>query len=144
MCVCVRVVSYSTLTVYSSNRLELVRPSAASVLFTTTRKCECGAKVQQTRSGRAGKSVRITAMLRLKVISGHLSRSGSPEPKRELERSACAAASPDDVVVVHGVRTAVTKAKRGGFKVTWADPGSADLWLTLSSCWKRHFSPCLR
>lgn len=62
-------------------------------------------------------------MLRLKVISGHLSRSGPPEPGRELVRSGCgSAASPDDVVVVHGVRTAITKAKRGAFKVRLNPP----------------------
>lgn len=60
-------------------------------------------------------------MLRLKVLSGHLSGSGSSEPKRQLVGSGCgSAASPDDVVVVHGLRTAITKAKRGAFKVASA------------------------
>lgn len=58
-------------------------------------------------------------MLRLKVISGHLSHSCTSESKRDLVRSQCGSAvSPDDVVVVHGLRTAITKAKRGAFKVS--------------------------
>lgn len=66
-------------------------------------------------------------MHRLKVISGHL----SPAYRRDLGRAECGAAarssSPEDVVVVHGRRTAVGKAKRGAFNVrhlsrdTWAD-----------------------
>lgn len=58
-------------------------------------------------------------MLRLKVISGHLSHSCTSESKRDLVRSQSGSAvSPDDVVVVHGLRTAITKAKRGAFKVS--------------------------
>uniref|UniRef100_A0AAQ6IDM0 Acetyl-CoA acyltransferase 1 n=1 Tax=Anabas testudineus TaxID=64144 RepID=A0AAQ6IDM0_ANATE len=59
-------------------------------------------------------------MHRLKIISGHLSH------RRELWRSDCGSGSAgssrsEDVVVVHGRRTAVGKAKRGCFKDTTPD-----------------------
>lgn len=61
-------------------------------------------------------------MHRLNIISGHL-RPGNF--RRDLRRSDCGSAtaassrsSPEDVVVVHGRRTAIGKAKRGGFKVS--------------------------
>ncbi|KAK5898923.1 hypothetical protein CesoFtcFv8_008456 [Champsocephalus esox] len=63
-------------------------------------------------------------MHRLKIISGHLSPHGSSEHRRDLWRSDCGAIvteSPQDVVVVHGLRTAVCKAKRGAFKDTTPD-----------------------
>ncbi|KAI4833273.1 hypothetical protein KUCAC02_016183 [Chaenocephalus aceratus] len=63
-------------------------------------------------------------MHRLKIISGHLSPPGSSEHRRDLWRSDCGAIateSPQDVVVVHGLRTAVCKAKRGAFKDTTPD-----------------------
>lgn len=63
-------------------------------------------------------------MLRLKIISGHLSRSGFSEYKRDPCGSAAAGRpgpGPDDVVVVHGMRTAIGKAKRGAFKDTTPD-----------------------
>ncbi|CAL9701108.1 unnamed protein product [Knipowitschia caucasica] len=63
-------------------------------------------------------------MHRLQLISGHLSPPGlSPGPSADPARvrsSVCraeASSSPDDVVVVHGRRTALGKAKRGAFKV---------------------------
>lgn len=56
----------------------------------------------------------FVVMRRLKVISGHLARSG-PD-RRDLRRTGCPAAA-EDVVVVHGRRTAIGKAKRGSFKV---------------------------
>uniref|UniRef100_A0A3Q4HYM0 Acetyl-CoA acyltransferase 1 n=1 Tax=Neolamprologus brichardi TaxID=32507 RepID=A0A3Q4HYM0_NEOBR len=67
-------------------------------------------------------------MHRLKIISGHLSLGGSSNFRRDLRRSDCGSAaaassrsSPEDVVVVHGRRTAIGKAKRGGFKDTTPD-----------------------
>ncbi|KAK1886736.1 3-ketoacyl-CoA thiolase peroxisomal [Dissostichus eleginoides] len=63
-------------------------------------------------------------MHRLKIISGHLSPPGSSEHRRDLWRSDCGSLvtkSPQDVVVVHGLRTAVCKAKRGAFKDTTPD-----------------------
>ncbi len=60
-------------------------------------------------------------MHRIKIISGHLSASGSAVHRRDVWRSesgAAAASSAEDVVVVHGRRTAIGKAKRGAFKVT--------------------------
>uniref|UniRef100_A0A8C2ZC59 Acetyl-CoA acyltransferase 1 n=1 Tax=Cyclopterus lumpus TaxID=8103 RepID=A0A8C2ZC59_CYCLU len=63
-------------------------------------------------------------MHRLKIISGHLSSSGSPSYTRDLRRTECGSAgssSPEDVVVVHGRRTAIGKAKRGAFKDTTPD-----------------------
>ncbi|KAM9313646.1 LOW QUALITY PROTEIN: 3-ketoacyl-CoA thiolase, peroxisomal [Pholidichthys leucotaenia] len=70
-------------------------------------------------------------MHRLKIISGHLSP-GSPGSSRswgDLRRSDCGStaaaagvrASPEDVVVVHGLRTAIGKAKKGSFKDTTPD-----------------------
>ncbi|KAK9540774.1 hypothetical protein VZT92_003204 [Zoarces viviparus] len=49
-------------------------------------------------------------MHRIKIISGHLS-----------ECRSAASSSPEDVVVVHGRRTAIGKAKRGAFKATTPD-----------------------
>ncbi|GLD67716.1 3-ketoacyl-CoA thiolase, peroxisomal [Lates japonicus] len=69
-------------------------------------------------------------MHRLKIISGHLSPSGSSDYRRDLWRSECGSGSgsgpagssgPDDVVVVHGRRTAIGRAKRGSFKDTTPD-----------------------
>lgn len=66
-------------------------------------------------------------MQRLKVISGHLCPPGAREPCRGLWRAQCSSAvsnSPEDVVVVHGRRTAIGRAKRGGFKVEAAGTGT--------------------
>uniref|UniRef100_A0A3Q3JA35 Acetyl-CoA acyltransferase 1 n=1 Tax=Monopterus albus TaxID=43700 RepID=A0A3Q3JA35_MONAL len=63
-------------------------------------------------------------MYRLRIISGHLAPSGSSNYTRDLSRTDCGSAgsrSPDDVVVVHGRRTAIGKAKRGSFKDTTPD-----------------------
>ncbi|XP_038590372.1 3-ketoacyl-CoA thiolase, peroxisomal [Micropterus salmoides] len=64
-------------------------------------------------------------MHRLKIISGHLSPAGSSEDRRDLRRTECGSAarssSPEDVVVVHGLRTAIGKAKRGALKDTTPD-----------------------
>uniref|UniRef100_A0A667ZNU6 Acetyl-CoA acyltransferase 1 n=1 Tax=Myripristis murdjan TaxID=586833 RepID=A0A667ZNU6_9TELE len=57
-------------------------------------------------------------MQRVKTILGHLS------PSRDLSGGECgaaAAAGPEDIVVVHGLRTAIGKAKRGSFKDTTPD-----------------------
>ncbi|XP_077379632.1 3-ketoacyl-CoA thiolase, peroxisomal isoform X2 [Festucalex cinctus] len=63
-------------------------------------------------------------MQRLQVISGHLCPPSTGE-KRSVRPSDCAAAAavngPDDVVVVHGLRTPIGKAKRGAFKDTTPD-----------------------
>uniref|UniRef100_A0A3Q1AN81 Acetyl-CoA acyltransferase 1 n=2 Tax=Amphiprion ocellaris TaxID=80972 RepID=A0A3Q1AN81_AMPOC len=68
------------------------------------------------------------AMHRLKLISGHLCPGGSAELNRDLQRAECGSAaaasgrdSPDDVVVVHGRRTAIGRAKRGALKDTTPD-----------------------
>uniref|UniRef100_A0AAQ5XG14 Acetyl-CoA acyltransferase 1 n=1 Tax=Amphiprion ocellaris TaxID=80972 RepID=A0AAQ5XG14_AMPOC len=67
-------------------------------------------------------------MHRLKLISGHLCPGGSAELNRDLQRAECGSAaaasgrdSPDDVVVVHGRRTAIGRAKRGALKDTTPD-----------------------
>ncbi|XP_060539173.1 3-ketoacyl-CoA thiolase, peroxisomal [Pantherophis guttatus] len=59
-------------------------------------------------------------MERMKVVLGHLSGS---RQQRLWAPSPCRASlsGPDDVVVVHGRRTAITKSKRGGFKETTPD-----------------------
>uniref|UniRef100_A0A1A8GND7 Acetyl-Coenzyme A acyltransferase 1 n=1 Tax=Nothobranchius korthausae TaxID=1143690 RepID=A0A1A8GND7_9TELE len=63
-------------------------------------------------------------MNRLRIISGHLCPAGSSELRWDLRSSACgstAGCSGEDVVVVHGRRTAIGRAKRGGFKDTTPD-----------------------
>ncbi|KAK5598639.1 3-ketoacyl-CoA thiolase B, peroxisomal [Crenichthys baileyi] len=63
-------------------------------------------------------------MNRLKVISRHLFPGGSSEPLRVLRSSECGSSVPssgEEVVVVHGRRTAIGKAKRGSFKDTTPD-----------------------
>ncbi|XP_008314704.1 3-ketoacyl-CoA thiolase, peroxisomal [Cynoglossus semilaevis] len=69
-------------------------------------------------------------MNRLKIISGHLCPSGAWDHGQDLWRQDCGSvgvsssrgsSDPDDVVVVHGVRTAICKAKRGAFKDTTPD-----------------------
>uniref|UniRef100_A0A672YB42 Acetyl-CoA acyltransferase 1 n=1 Tax=Sphaeramia orbicularis TaxID=375764 RepID=A0A672YB42_9TELE len=64
-------------------------------------------------------------MHRLRIISGHLCPPGSstdqnPDP-RLSDCGSAARGDPEDVVVVHGLRTAVGKAKRGSFKDTTPD-----------------------
>lgn len=58
-------------------------------------------------------------MWRLQVVLGHLA--GQPDPGLALRAAPCFSSFPQasaaDVVVVHGRRTAVCKAGRGGFKV---------------------------
>lgn len=64
------------------------------------------------------------AMRRVQLVLGHLAAS-PPGAGTGLRAAPCGsragaeprAASPDDVVVVHGRRTAIGRAKRGGFKV---------------------------
>uniref|UniRef100_A0A3Q2CLL6 Acetyl-CoA acyltransferase 1 n=1 Tax=Cyprinodon variegatus TaxID=28743 RepID=A0A3Q2CLL6_CYPVA len=63
-------------------------------------------------------------MNRLKVISGHLFPGGSSEHVRVLRSTECGSSVPssgEEVVVVHGRRTAIGKAKRGSFKDTTPD-----------------------
>lgn len=58
-------------------------------------------------------------MHRLQVVLGHLA--GRPESSSALQAAPCSAgfpqASASDVVVVHGRRTPIGRASRGGFKV---------------------------
>ncbi|XP_035993556.1 3-ketoacyl-CoA thiolase, peroxisomal [Fundulus heteroclitus] len=63
-------------------------------------------------------------MERLKVISGHLLPRGPSEPLRVLRSCGSGSSVPgtgEEVVVVHGRRTAIGKAKRGSFKDTTPD-----------------------
>ncbi|XP_067148089.1 3-ketoacyl-CoA thiolase, peroxisomal isoform X3 [Apteryx mantelli] len=67
-------------------------------------------------------------MQRMRVLLGHLAGAppaSGPGPGAGLRAAPCgsraAADSPDDVVVVHGRRTAIGRAKRGGFKDTTPD-----------------------
>lgn len=63
-------------------------------------------------------------MNRLQIISGHLCPSGSSGLSRDVWRTECGSAGssgPEDVLVVHGRRSAVGKAKRGAFKDTTPD-----------------------
>lgn len=62
---------------------------------------------------------RTSAMHRLQVVLGHLA--GRSESSSALQAAPCSAgfpqASASDVVVVHGRRTPIGRAGRGGFKV---------------------------
>uniref|UniRef100_A0A8C6GDY7 acetyl-CoA C-acetyltransferase n=1 Tax=Mus spicilegus TaxID=10103 RepID=A0A8C6GDY7_MUSSI len=62
-------------------------------------------------------------MHRLPVVLGHLA--GRPESSSALQAAPCSArfpqASASDVVVVHGRRTPIGRASRGGFKDTTPD-----------------------
>lgn len=73
------------------------------------------------------------ATQRLQVVLDHLK--GQPVSARQLQvRSGAQQVLPDDVVVVHGRRTAITRGNRGGFKVrlwVWA-PGRVGFWLLCS------------
>ncbi|KAJ3611635.1 hypothetical protein NHX12_021650 [Muraenolepis orangiensis] len=67
-------------------------------------------------------------MHRVKLIFGHLSPADiSTVGKRNIYSNQCgankasASSSPEDIVVVHGRRTAIGKAKRGSFKDTTPD-----------------------
>ena len=62
-------------------------------------------------------------MFRLKILSGHLFPPS--DHRAALCRSDCGSGTgaacnkePEDVVVVHGLRSAICRAKRGSFKVT--------------------------
>uniref|UniRef100_A0A2K5CSP0 acetyl-CoA C-acetyltransferase n=1 Tax=Aotus nancymaae TaxID=37293 RepID=A0A2K5CSP0_AOTNA len=62
-------------------------------------------------------------MQRLQVVLGHLT--GQPVPGWTLQAKPCSSGAPQasaaDVVVVHGRRTAICRAGRGGFKDTTPD-----------------------
>ncbi|KAL2085118.1 hypothetical protein ACEWY4_018438 [Coilia grayii] len=62
-------------------------------------------------------------MERVKVVLGHLTSSSETHGQSVLGMSPCGApvAHPDDIVVVHGLRTAIGRAKRGSFKDTTPD-----------------------
>lgn len=66
-------------------------------------------------------------MRRLQVVLGHLKGRPDSGPERALEAEPCRSgarqASPEDVVVVHGRRTAIGRGGRGGFKVRPLDLG---------------------
>lgn len=61
------------------------------------------------------------AMRRLQVVLGHLNGRPDSGSKPALQAARCwggsPRASPEDVVVVHGRRTAIGRGGRGGFKV---------------------------
>ncbi|MBN3303142.1 THIK protein, partial [Amia calva] len=63
-------------------------------------------------------------MHRVKVVFGHLSPPPTGRAQARVTRAQCSAAAPasaDDIVIVHGLRTAIGKAKRGSFKDTSPD-----------------------
>lgn len=55
-------------------------------------------------------------MHRVHVLSGHMS---SNRRVAMRQCSASASGDPNDIVVVHGLRTAIGRAKRGSFKVRY-------------------------
>ncbi|KAG5268570.1 hypothetical protein AALO_G00214020 [Alosa alosa] len=62
-------------------------------------------------------------MERVRVVSGHLTspKERFGQPVLELSPCAVSIANQDDIVVVHGLRTAIGRAKRGSFKDTTPD-----------------------
>ncbi|XP_049622383.1 3-ketoacyl-CoA thiolase, peroxisomal [Suncus etruscus] len=64
-------------------------------------------------------------MRRVQVVLGHLKGRASSDPGQALTAEPCRGgalqASPEDIVVVHGRRTAIGRAGRGGFKDTTPD-----------------------
>ncbi|MGH0157242.1 UNVERIFIED_CONTAM: hypothetical protein FKN15_030867 [Acipenser sinensis] len=63
-------------------------------------------------------------MHRAKIVFGHLTQCPAAARRNSVQRAECKSfprASPDDIVVVHGLRTAIGKAKRGAFKDTTPD-----------------------
>ncbi|KAF6312418.1 acetyl-CoA acyltransferase 1 [Rhinolophus ferrumequinum] len=64
-------------------------------------------------------------MRRLEVVLGHLNRRPDSGPQPKLQAAPCWGGalreSADDVVVVHGRRTAIGRGGRGGFKDTTPD-----------------------
>lgn len=63
-------------------------------------------------------------MHRVKVVFGHLLPEKTFQPCRHLSTNECRAFpldSHDDIIIVHGLRTAIGKAKRGSFKDTTPD-----------------------
>ncbi|KAK6492193.1 3-ketoacyl-CoA thiolase A [Huso huso] len=57
-------------------------------------------------------------MHRAKIVFGHLTQCPAAARPNSVQRAECKSfprASPDDIVVVHGLRTAIGKAKRGAF-----------------------------
>lgn len=62
------------------------------------------------------------AMRRMRAVLGHLS--GTADVRAVPCGSRAAASGPEDVVVVHGRRTAIGRAKRGVFKVRQGSPSS--------------------
>uniref|UniRef100_A0A8C2BL11 Acetyl-CoA acyltransferase 1 n=1 Tax=Cyprinus carpio TaxID=7962 RepID=A0A8C2BL11_CYPCA len=52
-------------------------------------------------------------MHRVQVLSGHLSTNN----RVGMRQSSASAAAPNDIAVVHGLRTAISRAKRGSFKL---------------------------
>ncbi|NWI12620.1 THIKB thiolase, partial [Crypturellus soui] len=75
----------------------------------------------------AAREAQCGAMRRVQVVLGHLAGlpAGSSDSGARLQAAPCASYaalnSPDDVVVVHGRRTAIGRSKRGGFKDTTPD-----------------------
>ncbi|XP_046767715.1 3-ketoacyl-CoA thiolase, peroxisomal isoform X1 [Gallus gallus] len=61
------------------------------------------------------------AARRVRAVLGHLSGPGAGAVRAVPCGSRAVASSPEDVVVVHGRRTAIGRAKRGGFKDTTPD-----------------------
>lgn len=76
------------------------------------------------------------AMQRLQVVLGHLNCRPNSGPQSRLQALQCRGGFPrpsaDDVVVVHGRRTAIGRGGRGGFKVRPWDPAPGVRWLLCS------------
>lgn len=66
------------------------------------------------------------------MVLGHLNRRPDSGPQPKLQAAPCWGGalreSADDVVVVHGRRTAIGRGGRGGFKVRPWDPSSGVRW----------------
>ena len=83
---------------------------------------------------RLGSTGSSCAMQRLQVVLGHLSGQPPSGWNRGLQAAPCSSCAPpasaEDVVVVHGRRTAIGRGNRGGFKVRpWVRAPGARWWL---------------
>lgn len=72
------------------------------------------------------------AIRRMRAVLGHLS--GTADVRAVPCGSRAAVSGPEDVVVVHGRRTAIGRAKRGVFKVRQGSPARGAAFGVTSRC----------
>lgn len=120
---------------------------------------ERGAGSRQRGAVRADKMAALQpgggAARRVRAVLGHLSGPGAGAVRAVPCGSRAVASSPEDVVVVHGRRTAIGRAKRGGFKVrqgsrSWSEarhsgsPHAPDLRVQEGRRWRGSYQCSVR